>query len=456
MFDDRIEAGRHLAARLGHLRDDDVVVVGLPRGGVPVAAEVARALDAPLDVILVRKLGLPFQAELAMGAIGEGGARFLREDIIDHAHVSPPELAAVERRERRELDRRARVYRGGRDRIDLAGRTAVIVDDGVATGSTARVACQVARLHGAKRIVLAVPVAPPDWVDRLADVTDELIVLATPLDFQAIRLFYRDFAATSDEEVIRLLAADTTTSRTAQAADDLIDGRAGDESNATEGPPLDADVVIPIGAAALRGHLMVPPRAAGLVVFVHGSGSSRHSPRNRFVADVLHRSGLATLLFDLLTEDEELQRRNVFDVDLLASRLMEVSRWAGQESQLAGLPIGYFGASTGAAAALTAAAVALPPVAAVVSRGGRPDLARGQLDRVRAPTLLIVGADDREVLYLNKQAASRMGVVARLEVIPGATHLFEEPGTLRAAAERAREWFLTHLTATADAHPAHP
>lgn len=433
MYRDRIEAGKRLAGKLGHLRGDDVVVVGLPRGGVPVAYEVARELEAPLDVILVRKLGLPFQPELAMGAIGEDGVRVMQDDIIEYARVSDEELAAVERRERAELERRAKTYRAARERLRLADRIVVVVDDGVATGSTARAACQVARVEGAKRVVLATPVAPPDWGERLSDVADELISVATPTPFYAIGLFYRDFSPTSDEEVVRLLrGAAVPADNPGIPADD---------------PPLrDEGVTISVGKLALNGHVTIPERPSGLVVFAHGAGSSRHSPRNRYVAAILNEVGLATLLFDLLTESEEVDRVNVFDIDLLSTRLMEVTQWASREPGLAELRVGYFGASTGAAAALTAAADRDSNVAAVVSRGGRPDLAGDRLADVSAPTLFIVGGNDDLVLALNNDARARMRATTEIEVVPGATHLFEEPGTLQAAAEKARNWFLAHLT----------
>jgi putative phosphoribosyl transferase len=165
-FVDRLDAGRRLAARLAYLRDADVVVLGLPRGGVPVAAEVAEALGAPLDVIVVRKLGVPFQPELGMGAIGEGGVRAINESAQWATRTTADELAAVEQRERVELERRAGRYRSGRARVELSGRTAVVVDDGVATGSTARVACLIASAQGAARVLLAVPVAPSEWRTR--------------------------------------------------------------------------------------------------------------------------------------------------------------------------------------------------------------------------------------------------------------------------------------------------
>ena len=206
-FRDRSDAGRQLASRLLPLRGTDAVVLGLPRGGVAVAAQVARALDAPLDVILVRKLGVPSQPELGMGAIGEEGARVINADVVRYAQVSEADIRAVERRERAELERRIKRYRGDTPREPLAGRTAILVDDGIATGSTARAACQVARALGASRVVLAVPVAPPSARTTLADAIDELICLETPGRFLAIGEWYEDFSQTRDEEVVSLLRA---------------------------------------------------------------------------------------------------------------------------------------------------------------------------------------------------------------------------------------------------------
>ncbi len=437
-FVNRVDAGRRLAERLRHLAGEPVVVLGLPRGGIPVAFEVARALGAPLDVIVVRKLGVPDQPELAMGAIGEDGIRVLNDEVISITRVSAQELAAVEARERAELERRARRFRGDRPRRSLEGRTAIIVDDGIATGSTARAACQVAQAHGATRVVLAVPVAPPGWASRLAGDADELIALETPEPFFAVGQFYEDFSQTTDDEVVSYLeragGPAVVTSAAASPADD---------------PPLkDDEVIVNAGGVLLAGHLTVPQRPAGIVLFAHGSGSSRHSPRNHYVAAVLHRAGLGTLLFDLLTSEEGSDRANVFDIDLLARRLVDATRWLRRQPKFENLRVGYFGASTGAAAALWAAAEPGCDIVAVVSRGGRPDLAAPKLADVTAPTLLIVGGRDATVLNLNRAALARMCCETSLVVIPSATHLFEEPGTLAIVAETARDWFVRHLAAS--------
>jgi pimeloyl-ACP methyl ester carboxylesterase len=209
----------------------------------------------------------------------------------------------------------------------------------------------------------------------------------------------------------------------------------------------------------LDGDLTVPPEATGVVLFAHGSGSSRYSPRNRFVASSLNEMGLATLLFDLLTLDEE-ERDAItgefrFDIALLAERLEFATAWALHEPPLSHLPIGYFGSSTGGGAALVAAARSPHDVCTVVSRGGRPDLANALLPKVEAPTLLIVGGRDTQVIELNRAAMARMKSTVKLEIIPGATHLFEEPGTLEEVARLAGEWFVAKCSAANEMHTAH-
>ncbi|MFI8521711.1 phosphoribosyltransferase family protein [Streptomyces sp. NPDC085481] len=420
-FTDRTDAGRQLAARLEGLKGQDLVVLGLPRGGVPVAAQVADALQAPLDICLVRKLGVPYQPELAMGAIGENGVRVLNERVIAETGVSERDLAETERRERAVLEERAERYRAARGPADPRGRTAVIVDDGIATGATARAACEVVRARGAARIVLAVPVAPRGWAERVAGAADETYSVHEPDLFYAIGQFYRDFSQTPDEEVVACLR--------------LRRGARGE----------DTEVRIPLGALEVGGRLTVPERATGIVLFAHGSGSSRHSPRNRAVAATLNRAGLGTLLFDLLTEDEAADRANVFDTPLLAARLLQAGDWLADRPATATLRTGYFGASTGAAAALWAAAEPGSTVAGVVSRGGRPDLADERLPDVTAPTLLIVGGADPLVLDLNNRAQQRLRCEHRLVTVPGAGHLFEEPGALERVGTLAAAWFAERL-----------
>jgi dienelactone hydrolase len=225
---------------------------------------------------------------------------------------------------------------------------------------------------------------------------------------------------------------------------------AGEMTERTQSEPAERSVQIWSRGEALEGNLTIPAKARGIVLFAHGSGSSRHSPRNRFVAKTLNGEGLATLLMDLLTAAEEeydvVTRRHRFNIRLLAARLLGAMEWIQQQPETKKLRIGLFGASTGAAAALVAAGEAPDAVGAVVSRGGRPDLAGEWLSKVTAPTLLIVGGADQPVIELNEQALERLRSEKRLEIVPGATHLFSEPGTLERVATMAGDWFVRHLT----------
>jgi putative phosphoribosyl transferase len=414
-YRDRVDAGRRLAARLGRLREEDPVVVGLPRGGVPVAAEIADALGAPLDIVLVRKVGAPHRPELAVGAVGEDGVTVRNEAVLAELGLVWSDLDDVVAHERAEIDRRATSLRPG-PRPSLEDRTVLLVDDGIATGATVVAATRVIRRLGARRIVLVVPVAPADTVARLRDVADEVVCGLTPRRFLAVGQWYDDFRQVPDDQVRELLELSIE------------------------------DKMTPVTVAGgHEGELAVPPRPAGVVVFAHGSGSGRHSPRNRAVAATLRRAGYGTLLFDLLDDAEAADRGNVFDIDLLAGRLRAAVAFVRDHPGVAGLPIGLFGASTGAAAALRAAAAPDVKVSAVVSRGGRPDLAGDGLAAVDAPTLLIVGGRDQPVLELNTAARERMRCRTELAVVPGASHLFEEPGALDAVARMATAWFAEYL-----------
>jgi dienelactone hydrolase len=217
-------------------------------------------------------------------------------------------------------------------------------------------------------------------------------------------------------------------------------------------------VPVPSGLINLKGNFNLPASARGVVLFAHGSGSSRHSPRNRYVASVLNQAGFATLLLDLLTPDEEEEDRQTghlrFNITFLAERLITATEWLAQNMNVPELNIGYFGASTGAGAALVAAAQRPNAISAVVSRGGRPDLAGEALSEVQAPTLLIVGGNDTPVIGMNQDALAQLKVDKKLEIVPGATHLFEESGTLEIVAQLARDWFEKHLVKTHNFQPA--
>jgi putative phosphoribosyl transferase len=441
IFVDRHAAGRELGQRLQPLVLQSPVVLGLARGGVPVASEVALALDAPLDVLVVRKIGAPGNPELGLGAVAEGGAWVLNRNVIRGLEVSSEELEAAAARARREIGAQTERYRGGGPLLDVEGHDVIVVDDGLATGATARAAIRDVRSRGVRKLILAVPVGAAATVESLRFEADAVVCLQQPEPLNAVGLWYEQFEPTSDREV-----------RTLLAGGDHHPQREHQPSHAVAGA-APAEVQIPAGPLKLIGDLTVPDLATGLVVFAHGSGSSRHSPRNREVARLLNERGLATLLVDLLTAEEEGYRPNVFDIKLLGGRLADVTRWAGGQSRLHDLRIGYFGASTGAAAALWAAADLGERVDAVVSRGGRPDLAVERLGAVRAPVLLLVGGQDETVLVLNRSAQALLDAPSELQVIPGATHLFEEPGALAQVARHAGDWFARHL-ATGAEYPA--
>jgi putative phosphoribosyl transferase len=442
-FHDRQDAGRRLAELLTHYRDQQPIVLGLPRGGVPVAYEIALALEAPLDTFVVRKIGAPFQPELGIGAIAEGGVVLL-DERAQRLGITSEEIRQIERMEKAELERRVQRFRGGAPLVPVRGRTVILVDDGIATGGTARAAIQALRQLGVGRLVLAVPVIPAETVESFAREVDELVSLTAPEAMWAIGFWYEDFTQVTDEEVMALLER----GRTAQAE--------GAQATAEKSPRPgtlgeEQPVALHIPGLTLAGDLAIPEGAQGIVLFAHGSGSSRRSPRNRYVARVLRQAGLATLLFDLLSEEEEaldeITSELRFDIPLLAERLGDATSWVRQAPRTQHLRVGYFGSSTGAAAALVAAAARPEQVYAVVSRGGRPDLAGPALPEVRAPTLLIVGGADHPVIGLNREAMRSLACERRLAIVPHATHLFEEPGTLEEVARLAANWFRDHLPA---------
>jgi putative phosphoribosyl transferase len=419
-FADRREAGALLALeieRSGALGDGtgSLVVVGLARGGVEVAAEVAAHLQAPLDALAVRKVGHPWQPEYGLGAVAPGGVSYLRSsDGLDDEEVARAVSSAAEGAEALDAS-----LHGPRAQLPLAGASCVLVDDGLATGGTMVAAARWARARGAAKVVVAVPVGAAATVRAFEagpDV-DTVVCLAAPPDFGAVGLWYRDFTQVPDDEVLKLLAA------------------------AHERTLARREARIPADGVQLEADIAIPALPAGWVVFAHGSGSSRKSPRNADVANALNRSGIATLLHDLLTSAEGDDRSKVFDISLLAGRLVAATRWLRAEAGAGRLPVGYFGASTGAAAALVAAAELNGEIAAVVSRGGRPDLASDRLSEVTAPTLLVVGGADHVVLDLNQKAAALLRCPHELSVVPGATHLFEEQGALEDVTELARAWF---------------
>ena len=428
MFANREEGGKELAQRLMSLSTEEPIVLGLPRGGVPVAVEVARSLGTHADVLVVRKLGVPGNPEFGFGAVGEGGVAVVDHALVSRLGLDERVIDRIRTAEELEVDRRVSNYRRGSPAPELAGRTVIIVDDGIATGATVRTAVKLVHKRGARRIIVAAPVAAPGAVRMLSDVADEVVALEQPPDFRAVGFHYRDFDQLTDDQVTDALAA---------ALPQGVATTVGFPGN------IDTDVEVPAGAVRLAGHLVVPSHARGLVLFAHGSGSSRLSPRNLDVSEYLNERGIGTFLFDLLTDKEASVRANVFDISLLAERLVVAARWVAglQAVQNPRLPLGFFGASTGGGAALLAAAEEPGLVEAVVSRGGHPDLAGSMLQQVQAPTLLIVGGADGHVLELNRAAAAAMTCQVEVVVVAGASHLFEEPGAMPRVCELAANWF---------------
>lgn len=462
IFKNRQHAGQKLAHELAHqlareLTDtcerESLLVLGVPRGGVPVAFEVAQYLHAPLDVLLSRKLGVPGQEELAFGAIAANGGRYIDEGIVAAAGLTPDAIEKITRATEKKLQERARIYREGRPALSVEGRTVILIDDGVATGASLFAAVQALRNMNPARVIVAVPVATSHACNRLRLYCDRVVALDTPEDFYAVGQFYDDFSQVSDEQVVDLLRrADQALPAAAATGDCPAPSFGAEAGNAHH------EILIKAGSVTLEGILGLPLHPKGLVLFAHGSGSSRHSARNRYVADYLQSHGIATLLFDLLTRDEERVDRvtseHRFNIELLVERLVAVTQWTRENPLINKLALAYFGASTGAAAALVAAAQLPGVIAGVVSRGGRPDLAGEALKQVRCPSLLIVGGLDNQVIELNEAAMRELQTPdKKLIIIRGATHLFEEPGCLEQVAYASARW-LAALFAVAQAADA--
>jgi len=441
LYANRAEAGKAVATALEALGDvagrRDLVVLGLPRGGIPVARAVADALGAPLDAIVARKLGVPGLSEVAFGAIAEGRRKVVEDSVWWYLGLPRRVVAPIVDRERTEVRRRACLYRAGAPLPALRGRTVVLVDDGLASGTTLRAAALAVRRHRPARVIAAVPVASAMHCDDVRAILDQLVTAATPEPFETVSAWYDDFGPVSDGEVLRLL------------------GRAsGAHAVASEAGPDATDeheIAIPVGQdgvgehGRLIGDLGLPNGIpAGLVILAHGGGSSRNSYRNRYLAGRLRQGGWATMRVDLLLEheqaDDDVTGNARFDIPLIARRLQCATEWAAHTRSPGSERIVLFGASTGAAAALVVAARRPDLVRGVASRGGRVDLAGPSLPEVRAPVLMIVGGADLGTLEGTRVAAPRLPGRTRLAVIRRAGHTFEEPGALGAVGEHVVHW----------------
>jgi putative phosphoribosyl transferase len=427
LFRDRKDAGKVLALELARFADEHPIILGLARGGVVVAAEVALALNAELDVLVARKLGAPHQHELGIGAVAPNGIQVLDSRLIAKLEVSHEAVDLIAARAWDELNQRNALYHSTSPPLSVKGRTVILVDDGLATGVTALAAVRSLKASHAARVVAAFPIASVQGAKLIRAEADEVVCVAELEDMFAVGAWYADFTQVSDEAVINLLNGHLT--------------------NSTE---TTRELKIDVGDGVIVGDLTCPTGAQGVVLFAHGTGSGRLSPRNRFVAGVLNQAGFATLLLDLLTESEaqedEYSGHIRFDIGLLADRLHRATAWVKDDPDTQALPVGYFGASTGAAAALVSSVKNPATIKAIVSRGGRPDLAGPVLAQVTAPTLLIVGTKDEEVIELNRSALNTLSSqLKHLSLVEGATHLFEEAGALEQVADLASHWFAQHL-----------
>ncbi len=413
-FKNREQAAHLLAHALKPYQDQNPLVLAIPRGAAPMARIIADFLHGEMDVVLVHKIGAPFQEEFAIGSVDESGKVYLSPYA---ASVSKEYIEEEKQRQLRVIRARRVQYTKVHTPPAIEDRIVIVVDDGIATGATMMAALQSLRARRPKQLIAAVAVAPPDTIEKLKSFADKVICLEIPENFYAVGQFFTEFPQVTDEEVIQLLQQ--------QGGDPLVQ--------------------IPVGSVLLDGNLTIPSGAKGIVIFSHGSGSSRLSPRNQYVAKVLQEAKIGTLLFDLLTPNEDLNYETRFDIPLLTERLIKATDWVLHQKNIQHLPLGYFGASTGAASALMAAAELGSDIRSVVSRGGRPDLAMQKLSQVVSPTLLIVGGDDDVVIELNQQAFEQLTVEKKLAIVPGATHLFEEAGTLEQVAQLAQAWFSQYL-----------
>ncbi len=415
-FQDREQAAEALASALTQKQLNNVknaCLLAMPRGGVPIASILAKRLGLPWDIVLVKKIAAPYHPEFALGAVCEDGYPVWNEEALSLLGLGKEQLLGLAQKTHAGIQDQARNWRGDRHALDVKDRTVILVDDGIATGMTMRAAIHSANILGAKKVLVAAPVCSLAAEEALLDLCDGVVTLSVPDPFFSVGEWYESFDQVNDDIVMRLLQESVE--------------------------PAESAVHIPANGGFLRGLLRVPSRSRGLIIFAHGSGSSHTSPRNRTVAEALNRFGFSTLLFDLLMPEESHDRDNIFDIPFLGARLINATDWVREQKFAFGVPIGYFGASTGAAAALVAASQD-GEIASVVCRGGRPDLAEAVLHLVKCPVLLIVGGEDHGVLELNERAKERLAN-GGMVIVPGATHLFEEPGALDEAVQYAVEWF---------------
>lgn len=444
LFRDRFEAGLSLAEAVAKLNLHHPHVFAIPRGGVIVGAQISQALKCPLHVLVAQKIATPGYPELSMGAIAEGGVstRDLWVQKLMRATQSEIELAtSVARLEQK---RRARRYQPFRHARSIAGHTAVLVDDGIASGATVRAAIQALRTRKPEAIVLASPVGSPHTIAALSELVDHVVVLRMPDTFRNVSSCYLNFNSVHEQDVLRALSTSYDPCQSALINDDTRDFKP-----TLRQPASGTLILLNVSGGPVSAEFSAPKDAWAAVVFAHGSGSSRESPRNRYIAQQLRRAGMATLLMNLLTDDEAAQSGGSlldFNIDLLDLRLRDAISWLRTQSASAHLPVAIIGSSVGAAAAMRTARQAPDLVKGVVCRSGRLDLAMEDIPFVKTPVLLIAGQEDGLTVFLNRNARAVFHADhASLVTIPGASHLFDEPGSLQHFISLTKIWLRKNL-----------
>jgi len=417
-FPDRTVAGHWLAERVRDVTGATPVVIALPRGGVTVGAEVARVLHAPLDVAVVNRISLPDRPDVDLGAVDEDGHVCYDDTALARLRIPRNRLSDVVAEARDKITHSREMYRGARTLPRLTDRDVIVVDDGATTGSTARAALRMVRRHRPARLVLALPVASTEAVERLQEEADRVVALAVPETFHSLDRWYRDFSEVDEGQVAALLAEHR----------DL--GESGDSRYPAR---------FSAGGVELEGELIVPSVVRGTVVMASGHG--RLAPHNQAIGTVLRAAGYATLLLDLLTPTEVSPEADELAPAVLGERLAAGVRWIRRTPVVASAPIALLGAGQAAPGALDAAARLPGEVGAVVTHGGRVDLAGEALTQVRAPTLVLVQGSDSFVRELAEWTLGRMTGPTAVEIVAGAEQLLHQPEEWRRVGVRAAEWF---------------
>lgn len=434
-FHDRTDAGQQLVGQLERFRGSEAVVLAVPSGGVIVGTEVAKGLGLRMDVAVVREVRLERDRSLVVAVVAEGGEQIIDDDALDALEASPSELWGALTSERAEIARRVELYRLRRFHVDLHGFIALVVIDVLDDPLVAALACRVARLRGARRVVIAAPIGTADIYTDLEEHADEITLLESPEEVGDARDHFAHFDPVSDSVVLDHLDASV-------------------ERDGEPDPPLTSvdhvsdlrvePVVMLCDGAALRGIVMLPHSSTGVVVFVHGAGSDAGSPRDELVATSLAEVGIASVRFDLLTEFERYRKLEI-DPRTMVDRLSGVIAWVRRQVDLRGLPLGLNGANSGIIGVLALAAEPGADIVAIVSRGGKPDELATSIHDVITPALFIVGGADESILEANRATALLIDAPSEISVIPGASHRFVEPGALEMVADITRDWFFSWM-----------